>query len=259
MREFTLQQDLEKGCVWVWGVAKEGRFRLQLDVVDGAVRLEGKEIALSGPFKEAPATFERISFGSHKAQDWDAVSRRADPVEILPALFALSQWIPSVESPRSAMFDLLERLDEDFLRAAFFGILCPRLIDDQHQGLLPNETLASNAAPIALIGEAGSKIREQILMQEGSRIAMPLPKHLSGRMVNANLEGIGLLDFEWRKGRLRRAVWHAKEDAELFFDLPEVRTFRVRTKEHEKGSRMDSALGWEVKKETRYYFDRFEK
>lgn len=261
VREFTLQQDLEKGCVWVWGVAKEGRFRLCIETDQGMLLIDSvPHFSLSGALREAPLQLERISFGSHQAQNWDTASLRADPLEILPILFALSQWTPAAESPRTAMFDLLGRLDEDFLRAAFSGILCPRLTDDQHQGLLPKEEIPLDASPIALISKAGAKIRGGLIEQQGSRIVFPSLKNLSGRMVQAKLQGIGLLDFEWRKGQLRRAVLHVKEDARLFFDLPEaIRTFRLRTAQHERGRRMDAREEWSVEKGTVYLLDRFEK
>ncbi len=253
VREFTLQQDLEKGCVWVWGVANEGRFRLLLEVQEGKLHFDGKEFALSGPFREAPAIVERLSFGSHKAQDWDAVSQRTDPVEILPILFALSQWTPVVESERTAAFDLLERLDEPFFRAAFSGILCPRLVDGEHQGILPKETIPKGANSLALIALAGAKIRKNLLEQEETRIILHPPKHLSGRMAHAKLDGVGLLDFEWRQGRIRRAILHAHADALVSTE----KTFRLRTAEHERGERTEGEF--EVKNGSVYFLDRFEK
>lgn len=253
VREFTLQQDLEKGCVWVWGIAKEGRFRLRLEARDGAARFEDKEFALSGPFSEAPALVERISFGSHKAQEWDAVSHKADPVEILPVLFALSQWTPAVESKRTAAFDLLKRLDESFLRAAFFGILVPRLVDDERQGLLPKETIPEGADPLALIPLAGAEIRRNLLEQRGSKIILHPPKNLSGRMVHAKLDGIGLLDFEWRQGRIRRAILRADADTAVLLE----KTFRLRTAEHERGKRTEGEF--EVQRGSVYFLDRFER
>lgn len=258
VREFTLQQDLEKGCVWVWGKAKEGSFRLRLEAEGEVLRFEEREIALSGPFRKASDLLERISFGSHKAQDWDAAGRRADPLEMNPVLFALSQWTPVVKSEGSAMFDLLEGLDEPFLRAAFYGILCPRLIDDQHQGLLPKEEISENASPLALITNAGAKIRKGLLEQKGNRISLFAPKP-SGRMTHAKLEGLGLLHFEWRQGRIRRAIFQAKETASLSLDTPDAKTFRLKAAEHERGRRVDASSEWKVEKDGVYFLDRFEK
>lgn len=260
VREFTLQQDLEKGCVWVWGVAKEGRFRYRLEAGPGKLRFEDAEFDLPGPYREAPDQLERLSFGSHQAQNWDDVARRGDPGEILPILYALSQWTPLLQAPRTAMYDSLDQSDEAFLSLAFYSILCPRLTDDLHQGLLPKEEIPADASPCALISDAGARLRARLIRQESNRIFLPAPQNLSGRMLHAKLSGIGLLDFEWRKGLVRRAILHAKEDASLFLDLPKaIRTFRLRTLQHERGERMDVNAEWRVEKGRVYFLDRFEK
>jgi hypothetical protein len=270
VREFTLQQDLEKGCVFVWGIAQEGRFRFRLEAEEGMLNLNPEKAPegmftqfswkLPGPYCEPPMPLERISFGSHKSQDWDQVKRRADLKEILPVLFALSQWTPVVKSVPTAMSHLLDSSFESFFSAGFSGILNPRLIDEQFQGLLPNEEIPDDALPCSLIAEAGKKIRSQLLKQAGSSIILPAPLEFCGRMLHAHLEGIGLLDFEWTKGLVKRAILRAHQDAQLSLELPSVlRSFRLRTSLHEKGLRMDGASQWEVKKDHVYYLDRFEK
>jgi hypothetical protein len=260
VREFTLQQDLEKGCVWVWGVSMEGRFRYRLEAFPGKLRFGEAEFDVPGPVKEPSTILERISFGSHKALNWDNVGWRGDPKEILPVLYALSQWTPIVQTSRTAMFDLMDQSDENFLRAAFYSILCPRLTDDLHLGLLPDEEIPEGASPYALITAAGTKLRARLIQQEGRRVHLPAPQNLSGRMVNAGLDGIGRFDFEWRQGLVRRGVLRAEEDASLLLDLPkEIRTFRLRTALHERGKRIDASAEWSVEKERVYYLDRFEK
>ena len=271
VREFTLQQDLEKGAVFVWGVAQEGRFRLRLQYEEpGMLHLypehapEGMLTQFSweipGSCCEPPAPLERISFGSHKSQDWDQVKRRGDLLEILPVLFALSQWTPAVKSAPTAMSRLLESGFEAFFPAGFSGILNPRLIDEQFQGLVAEEKIPEEASPCSLIVEAGKKIRSLLLRQTGKRVILPAPKQFCGRMLHAHLEGIGLLDFEWTKGLVKRAILRACQDAALLFELPEaIRTFRLRTSLHEKGCKMDAAAEWKVEKDCVYFLDRFEK
>ncbi len=270
VREFTLQQDLEKGCVFVWGTAQEGRFRLRLQAEDGKLQLypecapDGMLDQLSwdlpGPYCEPPMPLERISFGSHKAQDWDQVKRRGDLSELLPPLFALSQWTPVVESAPTAMSALLDSGFENFLSAGFSGILNPRLRDEEFQGLLPEEEIPDEASPCSLVAEAGKKIRDLLLTQDGSTVSLLAPPKICGRMLHAHLDGIGLLDFEWRKSLVRRAILRGFKDAKVSFVLPAaISTYRLRTSLHEKGVRMDGASEWEVKKNCVYYLDRFEK
>jgi len=271
VREFTLQQDLEKGCVWVWGTAIEGRFRLRLEALNGSLKLSVEEAPLGmladrrewdlpGTERKAPGFLERVSFGLHKAQDWDLVQRRSDPQEILPILFALSQWTPFLESPKTEMFELLKHSDENFLRAAFFGILCPRLLDEQHQGLLVQETVPAGASALALIAAAGAKLRGRLLEQRGNRIRLFAPTEIFGRMVGALLEGIGRLDFEWRQGSIRRAVLHAKQNIEVAIELPKaLQSFRLRLSLHGRGSRVKAGSLLPLEKDRVYFLDRFEK
>ena len=189
VREFTVLQDLEKGCVFIWGIAKEGHFRLRLqagpDAIElwvdrGRIECQGRLLKTkermswnySGPYRE-PDLFERLSLGSHRSQDWNQVWPRLDPKEILPVLFHLSQWIPSLDStPSSGMFYLLEQGWDDFLPAAFSGILIPRLIDDQFQGLLEPEEISPQASPCALIAKAGEKIRKLFIQPQGMTIEL---------------------------------------------------------------------------------------
>lgn len=269
--EFTLQLDLEKGCVFVWGVAQEGRFRLRLEADGGKLRLhpekapEGmlpKKLSwqLPGAACEAPEHLERISFGSHKSQNFEGVRRRSDLLEVLPMLYALSQWTPAIDAPRTGLFSLLETSMEAFLQAAFFSILSPRLIDEQHQGLLSKETLPKDASPCALITAAGRKIRLSLIEQQGDQIVLPSMGKVCGRMVNASLKGIGFLDFEWTRGVIRRAILKVCETADISFLLPkEIHTYRVRTSLREKGEKIDAASCWKAEKGTVYFLDRFEK
>jgi hypothetical protein len=92
---FTLQQDLERNCVWVFGK----NFRK---------KIEGN----------SPKNIETLSLGSHKSQDWDMVLRRMDMVEILPILFNLGQKSKSGMPVEISNY-------EEFYRASFQGIAVP--------------------------------------------------------------------------------------------------------------------------------------
>ena len=280
VREFTVQQDLEKGCVWVWGSAKEGHFRLRLQACSDAIQLwvdraplsgiecqdrllkkrESISWKFSGPFRE-PAHIERLSLGSHRAQDWRSVWQRMDLKEILPILFHLSQWIPCVDQPpQSGMFRLLEESWDDFLRAAFSGLLTPRLIDDQYQGLLDLEDISPHASPCALIAKAGEKIRKLFIDQQEMSIELFSPQTFDcGRMTNIQLSKIGTLDLEWAKRSIQRAVLHVKSNAAIRMILPKsIASFRMRSSLNEKGRKISARdeLSLQV---GRYYLDRFQK
>ncbi len=255
--DFTLEQDLEKNCVWVYGKAKEGFYRLRLEANDAGfdLYLERGNIAINGRLLKAkdhlhfPAEIsfvlktdcEVLSLGNHKAQDWDLVQKRCDPREFLPPLFTLGQKIPLLPpQPLKGTARLLEFPPERnqiipaliaFFKAAFSQILVPRLIDDQHQGLVPDEPASGNRH--FLLQEGAKRIRALFFQQEERRLhLLPLlpPDLHAGRLLNLKAPGIGTLDFEWTKGTLRQVLLRATTSGEVLFDLKGLKTFRVNKK-----------------------------
>lgn len=206
VREFTVQQDLEAGAVWVWGVAREGRFRFKLQAVEDAIELfvdrsplnglvcNGKTLQrneslrwkFSGPFMPGAAMQERLSLGMHRAQDWASVWKRFDFCEIFPILFHLGRWIPETfGTPRTKMFGLLDEGFDGFLRAAFSGILSPRLSDEDFQGLLPYEKIPPDASCCSLVIEAARRVRSLFIVQNEREISLlPGCEFDAGRMTN---------------------------------------------------------------------------
>ena len=120
MSDFTLQLDLEKGAVVLFGSPKEGYFRILItrepdgialffdrafstgvSILTGnqkpvcSVREKEKYlIPLPKEHPEISISKERLSLGMHKSQDWDMVSRRADLKEIFPVWLRLGSAIP---------------------------------------------------------------------------------------------------------------------------------------------------------------------
>lgn len=269
---FTLQQDLEKNCVFVFGKAKEGYFRLRIEARDDGFQIHSEKGSLKSARIElevhhfSKSTFERLSLGNHKAQDWDQVQRRGDLKEILPILFCLGQKTPLIPpQPLSGTARLLslpsERLLlapalEVFLKAAFKGILVPRLIDDQHQGLVPDEPVKGD--PFFLLQEGAKMVRSLFFKQNERRLAflpnLPVPFD-SGRMLGIQAPGIGEIDLEWSKKILRRVILRPTTPGEVIFELQkEIKTFRVGKK---KKLKRDEPLLLEPG--TTYHLDRFEK
>ena len=245
VKGFTLQQDLERDSVVVFGKAMEGYFRLRIEVHDDGFQILSEKGPLkSGKLKEEishlkKAPFERLSLGSHKTQDWDLVRRRSDLKEILPVLFCLGQKTPRVASqPLSGTAALLtmpeerSKLEKALLAltsAAFKGILVPRLVDDQHQGFVPEGEAKGD--PFFLLTE-GAKIIRGLFFQQNERQLFFLP-HLpvsldAGRMVGIQAFGVGEIDFEWSKKILKKAVIRAEASGEILFELQkEIKSFRV--------------------------------
>jgi hypothetical protein len=250
---FTMQQDLEKNCVYVFGKAKEGYFRLRIQASDSGFQITSEK----GPLKSAhidaevpfvsKLLFERLSLGNHKSQDWDQVQRRSDLKEILPILFCLGQKIPPIPH---------QPLTGTFFKAAFRNLLVPRLIDDQHQGFVSDESAAGN--PFFLIQQGAKMIRELFFRQTERRLAflpnLPIPFD-SGRMLGLQALGIGEIDLEWSKKLLRRVVIRAAASGEVLFELQnEIKSFRVAKKRKLKSN---EPLLLEAGKT--YHLDRFQK
>ena len=278
MQEFTIEQNLEKGCIWISGHALEGHFRLQLLALQETIELSAdrapqKGILCNGQ-KLLPkeklawkwaglylenAGQERLSLGSHKSQDWMLVWRRMDLSEILPILFHLSQWTPETPFSDCGMARLLEKDFSLFLRAAFFGILAPRLVDDQHQGLLPPEKISESANPCSLIAAAGEKIRRLFVEEADGQICFPPQKIFSsGRMTNVQLSNIGALDLLWSKCTMQQMVLRAHQDADVRFYLPGLGSFRLR-RGAEKGLRKFASDALHFQAGQEYWLDQFQK
>ena len=265
VKDFTLQQDLERHCVFVFGTAKEGYFRLRID--GGSIQVEKGPLESEHiPIQFVPnIPFERLSLGSHKALDWDLMQKRSDLKEILPLLFCLGQKVPLTPPQKlSGTARLLElpterkqlaEALESFCKAAFTHMLVPRLIDDQHQGLVPEEPVTGNR--FFLLQEGAKMIRGLFFRQNERRLALlpNLPISLdAGRMIGLKAPGIGEIDLEWSKKQLRRVILRASTPGEVLFDLPSaIKTFRA-------GKRRQKAtepLLLEAGKT--YFLDRFEK
>lgn len=144
VEEFTAQQDLEKGCLKVWGRARQGYFRYRIEALPSAnlspqihpegYRREAFTIIVEKNPAETPffinytpcangdlpvkPMLENLSFGISKGQDWTLVDRRQQLTEILPFWFRLGQWmlLPETASdgglhtpPTSGRFQVAEQ------------------------------------------------------------------------------------------------------------------------------------------------------
>jgi hypothetical protein len=126
LQKFTVQLDLEKGDVLVWGQAPEGfiRYRMQAmkkgEAFAFIIEKSPYEIkcVTSGLFKifsidsllviskdppssldlYKPPMTDRLSLGNHKAQDWSMVMKRGDLKEVLPIWLRLGQSVPQTKS-----------------------------------------------------------------------------------------------------------------------------------------------------------------
>jgi len=280
VNDFTLEQDLEKNCVFVFGHAKEGFYRLRLAAdsqnIQASVLNAPSSFSLNGasmrrketllfPHKDPfflPPVWERLSLGVSKAQDWDLVLRRFDLREILPVLYGLGQKIPPSPTPPSLTGTgrLLEAGDFDaFCRAAFSHILIPRFFDDEYQGLAPNEPPAG--PPSLLLQEAARALRSLFFRQEDSRLfLLPENPFPAGRMTSIQAEGIGQLDLEWGSHAIRRAILRPSISQEIRIALPKgYGRFRLRGAPSGRGRVCETDEPLRIEAGKPLFLDRFHK
>jgi hypothetical protein len=267
VQEFTLQMDLERDCLWVWGIAREGHFRCKLSaderglslfvdrcpkggLVIGSHQLQRKDktLLMSGGHFFLPEKIERLSLGNWKAQDWDLVRRRNLVREWVPVLYALAQKMPQMGEAKGGPLDLLDQ-PTAFFAAAFTGILVPHLIDPLHQGLFSEN---GQGNPLAVLTKAFEKLRSALIQE--NRILPALPTDWdSGRVLGLQTP-YGLVDLEWTKRTIRQMILHAEKSGEaLFIFSKPVKSFRF------NGERVGQGETLAIEAGKRYVFDRFQK
>ncbi len=237
LHPFTLELDLEKNCVWVFG--KE--FRVKIKAAPGGIEMisekKTKFFAMNVRFS-IPKEVETLSLGSHKAQDWDLVERRRDLKEILPILFSLTQKISPSEEPFSQSLLSLE----EYYRTSFHHMLVPRKREEAS----------------SLFQEAFGKIRSLFFLEKEHHYFL-LPNNFfpEGRMLNVQTK-IGSLDIEWTKNKLRRAVFRARVSGEIYFSPPkQITSFRWKGRQNEKGIRHAIQNPFVVESGRTYFLDQW--
>jgi hypothetical protein len=277
LSQFTVQQDLEKGNIRVFSTT----FEYFVEQKEEGIVLTGKRglsslhrIVVKESVLHEPAG-ERLSLGMHKSQDWEMVVRRGDLREIFPVWLKIAEWFPSEESkfPSAGNFRFLSHLPKkreemaahflNFFRSGFSGIMFPRLNDDDHQGILPEEPRAENGSPYPLITEGAKLIRSLFIEESRDGLAiLPVlpPEFHAGRFTQIRLAGGDLLDIEWSKHLLRRATLHCKTRRTLHLQLQKpLDSFRLSRTLKDRGVRHAATAPLELVPGETLFLDRFQK
>ncbi|MGE5196397.1 MAG: hypothetical protein ACM3JI_03600, partial [Anaerolineae bacterium] len=230
--------------------------------------------------EECVHPIERLSLGMHKSQEWDMVCRRQDLKEIFPLWFRLGQWLPRIEKPvfAAGTLRLLDECQEKIFRlaknelwecffklfkAGFYGLMVPRLKDEQFQGLVFDDELPSEGIPLSLLTEGSSLIRSLFIQESSNRLALLpclLPQFHSGRFVNLSCFKEDMIDIEWSKKVLRRVIWRSfsKKTVELVLQK-DIKTFRVRRSMSEHGEILLRSASLMMERGEILFLDRFQK
>jgi hypothetical protein len=259
--DFTLELDLEKGVVWVYGHTAEGYRRVSIEMTPEGLALE-KKVILPGSKIEKP--LERLSLGMSKSLDWELVGRRHLMAEVFPVWFRLGQMVP--EAGTAALFQTCEKTEvaklylKIFL-AGFEGILTPRLSDTDHQGILSDEQFPKS--PLALLTEGAKNIRSLFFKeaeQEWAFLPCLSPEFHAGRFLQLQTRAGDKIDFEWSKKLLQKVIIHPADGREIFISLPKpLKSCRLRSSLKQKGIRHSFEKPLVLARSQTLFLDRFEK
>lgn len=284
VKQFTLFNDLEKGCLTVSGCSSEGWFRYHLIASDdlenirfhvdraptGRLRIQNETDLFkdSGFVPYRIPACDRLSFGCHKAQDWTLVKRRSSLDEILPFWHRLGQLIPQLPSPEhwSGTLSLLKECEETescwekLLLCGFREMLVPQLNDSLHQGIIKYERI-ENISPLVLLSEGAKLIRKLFIEQsEGSLLILPrlLPCLPFGRLIDVPLIGGGRVSIEWSKKTIRQVMIHSEQEGNLELHFrSNVSSYRLRQHSKDKGERRNRVSVLNLQKNHIYFLDNF--
>lgn len=297
LSQFTVCQDLEKGCVLIWDQGPAGFRRVRISVRDGdivltcergttalqcssgaqqlsaqeSIVLLSQDMLLSIP---SYLPLERLSLGSHRTQDCARWRTQMDLHTLLPFWLRLGRMVPDpgpvLQTGTAKLLSDLPHMSRDqlysafqqVLLAGFEGLLSPRLIDTDYQGLNLSPP-DQGTSPLVLLTE-GSKLIRNLFIQQHEQIldllpALP-PEFHCGRFTGIDCQGLASLDLEWSKKLLHRMVLIPKRDSTWTFQCQrDLRRFRLRRTMNEPGLIHPCGTSLLLQANVPYFFDRFEK
>lgn len=264
--DFTVELDLEKGAVWVYGHTQDGYRRLCIEATTGGIAIDKKVIL---PASKLERPLERLSLGMSKSLDWELVRRRHLLAEILPVWFRLGQMVPDSSTAKVGAAALLQEcgkteVTKHYLKiflAGFEGILTPRLSDTDHQGIIPEGEFSES--PLILLTE-GAKYIRSLFFQETkdgwSFLPCLSPDFHAGRFIQLKTEAGDQIDFEWSKKSLQKVIIYPNASREMRIHVPKpLKSCRLRTSLHQRGSRHSLDKSLNLAAGQTFYLDRFEK
>ncbi len=264
VNDFTVQLDLEKGVVWLWGTYLEGYRRYRLWAELGQFKMAEKR----NEFVAIDAPSERLSLGSHKKQDWDLVKRRRDLTEIFPHWLRLGQWVEKRESsllPRCLA--AIEQKDKEQVHSLFLnvfesgfkGLLAPQLKGAEYLGL---ESFGDAYSPIELLSQ-GARLIRRLFVHQGEKLSiLPClpPEFHAGRFTGIHLGNCETLDLEWSKKTIRRMIFRSRLKQTLRPSFQKgLKNYRIRKNNKDKGSILSVEDEIPMEEGIDYFFDRFQR
>lgn len=267
VEEKVLWNCLSQDCWLLEGTTSNQLILSERSLLDSAVSL----------YK--PLAIEKLSLGINKAQDWELVHKRQDLTEIFPYWFRLGQLIkPTQIYPLEGSALLLNRCREaiergarelilkefhNLYRAGFNGVLAPALEDLRYQGFdLPPVNVDCPLSALVLLDQGAQLMRSLFLQQHKATLhilpALP-PEFHCGRLLDLVCDGLGKLNMEWTKKKMRRLTFLASANVEMQFCFPKaIKRFRLRRGEKGRSETILANSSINVLQEESYFLDNFE-
>lgn len=281
VRDWTVQLDVDKAIVTVFGKAKQGFFFLEFSA-DGSLfsmtvdrapeeglelswegeslhngwcggALARKEVITNGAFEKKKHQAPTLSLGMHKKQLFPAVLERGDLREIFPLWVAMG-WGLDGSSTLPKDVEL-----SDLIRVGFSDLLVPKREDDQYLGV---EFPKMAGASLDLLAVGAKQIVGMFLRENGKKISVfpeAIPEFACGRLIDLKM-GKHLFELEWTKKRVRRMIIHTGATESLDLQFPKgVREYRLTLMEKgAKGEKMVPGQPIQMEEGKSYFFDRFQ-
>jgi hypothetical protein len=280
VKDFTVELDLEKGCIRVFGITALGYMNYEIVRAQEGIVLRCKQlpehqlecirdgkthvlkekgewvISVPAECKHLQIPRMRLSLGMHKAQDWDLVKRRGDLKEIFPIILRLGEMIPGPQDSASIgsmwllntckqYWEQHKKVDlmhacQKWLQVAFSGILVPRLIDTDFQGILPSdEPVPSHCSPLALLTQGSDLIKRLFFVEDSGQweiLPCLLPSFAAGRLIDIPTQEGESIAIEWSKHELKKMIVQTKNKRTVQLKLPkEIRSLRLKTSKTDRG------------------------
>lgn len=222
----------------------------------------------------------RLAFGIHKSQNIDHIALRKDLRETLPFLYRIGKLSPKHSNPiqTGTTGELLEKIQDrihagdkigttlalhEFFVIGIRDLFVPQLFDYRLQGLFTPPETSKLHYDTSLLSKVSELIESLFLQQQESSILflpLLLPILHAGRFLTVRSpDNNYTLDMEWRSHKLRKVIFYSHDSRKYHFLLPKpLRTFRMRSSKADRGTVCCTGDLISVKKDTSYFFDRFQ-
>lgn len=284
VKGFTVQQDIEKARLVVYGIANGCYFcfflfakqdqlvclldRYSKDVISYSLDAKlstfqkKQEVVLPISLTSFSPGNERLSLGCYKAQNIDLMKINKPIKLLLPVWYRLSQIQPFMDidltSHQYRSTDLQKSVIHFFNR--YFSKVSVPALEDSREGL--PDFFEKDTNLIEFLQTTYLQIRQLFFMQDDNRFSI-LPKLPSifncGRVISLSGGKYGVIDFEWSKGRIRKLFFKSNLDASIYWDFSNVSSFRITSLRQGKKAALKAAMPVTVTKGESYLLDHFEK